>query len=80
MVEKLDFKSPELSKRLNRLIQNFGKKYIKEKLKRLEELYGIEVMEINPAYTSRKSTEKFECRLCGKKANAQINSWVLEAP
>ncbi|MEM3423128.1 MAG: transposase [Candidatus Aenigmatarchaeota archaeon] len=87
VVEKLNFRSPELSKRLNRLIQNFGKRYIKEKLKRLEEIYGIEVIEINPAYTSqecsscgyidksnRKSTEKFECRLCGKKANAQVNS------
>ncbi|MEM4959348.1 MAG: hypothetical protein QXX12_05675, partial [Nanopusillaceae archaeon] len=33
VVEKLDFRSPELSKRMNRLIQNFGKRYIKEKLR-----------------------------------------------
>ncbi len=87
VVEKLDFRSPELSKRMNRLIQNFGNRYIKEKLRRLQEVYGIEVVEINPAYTSqecnscgyidrrnRKDTEEFECKLCGKRANAQVNS------
>ena len=42
VVEKLDFRSPELSRRMNRLIQNFGKRFIKEKLQRLQELYGIE--------------------------------------
>ncbi|MEM3291125.1 MAG: transposase, partial [Candidatus Micrarchaeaceae archaeon] len=84
--EKLDFRSPELSKRLNRLIQNFGKRYFTEKLSRLEEIYGIEITEINPAYTSqecnscgyidkknRKDTQIFQCKLCGKKANAQVN-------
>jgi putative transposase len=28
IIEKLNFRSPELSKRMNRLIQNFGKRYI----------------------------------------------------
>jgi len=37
VIERLDFKSPELSKRLNRMIQNFGKRHIKEKLERLQE-------------------------------------------
>jgi len=86
IVEKLDFRFPELSKRLNRLIQRFGKKYIKQKLERLQQLYGIEIVEINPAYTSqecsscgyvdkrnRKNTQEFECRACGNKTNAQIN-------
>jgi transposase, IS605 OrfB family, central region len=86
IVEKLDFRSPELSKRLNRLIQRFGKKYIKQKLERLQQLYGIEIIEINPAYTSqecsscgyvdernRKNTQEFECRACKNKINAQIN-------
>ncbi|HHY80237.1 MAG TPA: IS200/IS605 family element transposase accessory protein TnpB [Thermoanaerobacter sp.] len=86
VVEKLDFRSPELSKRLNRLIQQFGKRYITEKLKRLNELYGIEIVEVNPAYTSqqcskcgyvdkdnRKSTHEFECKACRYKINAQIN-------
>ena len=86
IVEKLDFRSSELSKRLNRLIQRFGKKYIKQKLERLQQLYGIEIVEINPAYTSqecsscgyvdeknRKNTQEFECRACKNKINAQIN-------
>jgi len=86
IIERLDFRSPELSKRLNRLIQRFGKKYIKQKLERLQQLYGIEIIEINPAYTSqecsscgyvdernRKNTQEFECRACGNKTNAQIN-------
>ena len=46
IVEKLDFRSPELSKRMNRLIQNFGKRYVKEKLARLQQLYGIEIVEV----------------------------------
>ena len=87
VVEMLDFRSPDLSKRLNRLVQNFGKKYIKQKLERLQQLYGIEIIEINPAYTSqecsscgyvedernRKNTQEFECRACRNKTNAQIN-------
>jgi transposase, IS605 OrfB family, central region len=86
IVEKLYFRSPELSKRLNRLIQRFGKKYIKQKLERLQQLYGIEIVEINPAYTSqecsscgyvdernRKNTQEFECKACKNKINAQIN-------
>ena len=73
-------------KYFNSLVQNFGKKYIKQKLQRLQQLYGIEIMEINPAYTSqecsscgyvdkknRKDTQEFECRACGNKTNAQIN-------
>jgi len=55
----LDFRSLELSKRMNRILQNFGRRYIKQKLERLQELYGIGVIEINPAYTSQ------ECSSCG---------------
>jgi len=86
IIERLDFRSPELSKKMNRMIQNFGKRYIKQKLERLQELYGIEVIEVNPAYTSqecsscgyadkrnRKDTQEFECKACGNKTNAQIN-------
>jgi putative transposase len=87
VVERLDFRSAELSKRMNRLIQNFGKRYVKEKLERMHQLYGIEIVEANPAYSSqecsscgyvdrenRKSTQEFECKCCGNKINAQVNS------
>lgn len=86
VIERLDFRSPRLSKRLNRLIQNFGNRFFRQKLLRLQELYGIEIVEVNPAYSSqecsscgyvdrknRKDTQRFECVLCGKKANAQVN-------
>jgi putative transposase len=86
IIERLDFRSPELSKRMNRMIQNFGKRYIKQKLERLQELYGIEIIEVNPAYTSqecsscgyvdkknRKDTQEFKCKACGNKINAQVN-------
>lgn len=86
IVERLDLRSPELSKRMNRLVQNFGKRYFKEKMQRLQELYGIEVEYINPAYTSqqcsscdyideknRKNTNEFKCKACGRRLNAQVN-------
>jgi putative transposase len=74
IVERLDFRSPELSKELNRLIQNFGKRYIKQKLERLQELYGIEIIEINPAYTSQEcSCYGYADKACGNKTNAQVN-------
>jgi len=86
VLEKLDFRSPDLSKRLNRLISNFGKRYINEKIGRIKQFYGIEVIFINPAYTSqecsncgyidkdnRKDTHTFECKACGNKINAQVN-------
>jgi putative transposase len=76
VVEKLDFRNPELSRRINRLVQNFGKRYFREKLKRLQQFYDIEITEVNPAYSSqecgscgyvdkrnRKNTQEFECRL-----------------
>ncbi len=87
VIEKLDFRSSELSKRMNRLVQNFGKRFIKEKLQRLRELYGIEIIEVNPAFSSqecsscgyvdkrnRKTTQEFECKACGRKINAQVNA------
>jgi putative transposase len=56
-------------------------------LERLHQLYGIEIVEVNPAYSSqecsscgyvdrenRKSTQEFECKCCGNKINAQVNS------
>jgi putative transposase len=86
IIERLDFRSPELSRRMNRLIQNFGKRYIKEKLNRFRELYSIEIVEVNPAYTSqecsscgyideknRRDTHYFKCKACGKELNAQVN-------
>ncbi|MEA3315583.1 MAG: zinc ribbon domain-containing protein [Campylobacterota bacterium] len=53
VIERLNFQSPKLSKSLNRIISNFGKKIINNKLNQLKEEFGIIVTEINPAYTSQ---------------------------
>ena len=87
VVERLDFRGQNLSRRMNRLLSRFGKRIVREKLKSLQELYGIEVIETNPAYSSqecascgyideknRKSTQEFECQACGRRTNAQVNA------
>jgi putative transposase len=64
-----------------------GRKEIKKKLQELQQEYGIQIVEINPAYTSqtcnncgyvdkenRKTQEQFECRLCGYKLNADVQA------
>jgi len=87
VIERLNFQSPKLSKRMNRILQNFGKGIIRNKLNQLKEEYGIIITEINPAYTSktcsncgyvspsnRKSQSVFICEFCGKKINADVNA------
>ena len=84
IVEKLDFRSPDLSRRMNRLVQNCGRRVIEEKLKEFE-LSGIKVVRVNPAYTSQtcsecgfvsrknRKGERFACLQCGKKLHADVN-------
>jgi putative transposase len=88
VIEKLDFRTSQLfSSRMNRLIRNFGMKFIKAKLQRLNQFLGIEIIEVNAAYSSqqchscgyvhkknRRNTQEFKCKFCGKKCNAQVNS------
>ena len=87
VIERLNFQSPKLSKKLNRLIQNFGKSIIRKKLETLKEEFNIKITEVNPAYTSqtcyncgyvsptnRKSQKVFVCEFCGKKQNSDINA------
>lgn len=86
VIESLDFRSPDLSRRLNRLVQNFGRTWFRQKLDMLSEQYGFLVEEIHAAYSSqtckscgyvakdnRSSQSKFHCRFCGKKAHADPN-------
>jgi putative transposase len=86
VVEKLDMRSPGLSKRMNRLLSTCGRKCIEDKLSCLAEDYGIEVAYVNPAYTSiecsncgwarksnRKSRELFVCNHCGFTIHADVN-------
>ncbi|MFN4132067.1 MAG: RNA-guided endonuclease InsQ/TnpB family protein, partial [Caldimicrobium sp.] len=73
-------------KEVKRVIVRYGYGELKRKLQEIKEEYGIEVIEVNPAYSSqtcsscgyvdkknRKSQEKFECRLCGYKVSADVN-------
>ena len=87
VIEKLDFRAPGLSRRLNRILVRSGRKVIREKLKDLQDRFGITFAEVNPAYSSqtcsacgfvakanRKSQSKFSCRSCGHEINADVNA------
>lgn len=86
LLERLDFRNPDLSRQLNRIIQNCGRSVIKQKLADLESRLGVKSEEVNPAYTSqgcskcgyvdkrnRKAQDTFKCLWCGKKIHADVN-------
>lgn len=85
VMEALDFRDGRLSKRMNRLIRNFGRRVVKDKLAALGEEYGIVVTEIPAAYTSqacpnchhvekgnRKTRDTFCCQHCGYHRHADV--------
>ena len=87
VVEKLDFRYSNLSKKMNRLLTRTYRQVIKNKFVRLEEKYGITTIEVNAAYTSqecsncgfvskenRKSQSRFACKCCNYKINADVNA------
>ncbi len=86
VVERLWFQSPRLSRRMNRLVTNAGRRVVEHKLADLTERFGIEIEYINPAYSSQECSacgyvdrknragERFECRWCGKKVHADVNA------
>jgi putative transposase len=87
VVERLNFQHPQLSARMNRLLQNCGRRVFREKLIDLEQRFGITTEEINPAYTSqsccrcgypdkrnRRSQAKFTCLWCGHVKHADVNA------
>ena len=87
VVEQLDFRASGLSRSMNRLIGRTYRSFVKAKLVRLEEQYGIQVVGVNPAYTSqecsrchyvsknnRKSQKQFICEHCHLHCNADVNA------
>jgi putative transposase len=89
VLERLNFQNPDLSKRMNRLVQNCGRGIIRAKLKGLEEEFGVTSEEVNPAYTSqtcsnpvcgyvdrrnRREQARFRCLWCGSKIHADVNA------
>lgn len=87
VVEQLDFQASGLSRRMNRLIGRTYRSIVKSKLARLEEQFGIQIVSVNPAYTSqecsrchyvsknnRKSQKHFICGHCYLHCNADVNA------
>ena len=86
-VEHLDFRAAGMSKQMNRLIGRTYRSVVKAKLTRLEEQYGIQIITVNPAYTSqecsrchyvskdnRKTQKDFVCQHCHFTCNADVNA------
>lgn len=86
VVENLNFTSPKLSRRLNRLVSNMGRKIIREKFASINEEFGIVITEVPAPYSSqecslcgyvdklnRKNQSTFICRHCHKKLHADVN-------
>ena len=86
-VEHLDFRAAGMSKQMNRLIGRTYRSVVKAKLSRLEEQYGIQIIAVNPAYTSqecsrchyvskenRKTQKDFICQHCHFSCNADVNA------
>ena len=86
VIEDLNFQNQGLSRRLNRIIGNFGLGTLHKKLDAIAEEFSVEIVKVNPTYTSqecnkchyvakenRVNRDRFECRLCGRKAHADVN-------
>jgi putative transposase len=86
-VERLDFRMPGLSKRMNRILTNCGRSVFRAKLQDLEERYGVSHTQVHAAYSSqtcshcgwvekanRSSQSEFRCRFCGTGMHADVNA------
>lgn len=85
-VERLDFRAPQLSRRMNRLVQNFGRRVFKEALETYSMQYGFRWTEVEPAYSSQtcrlcgyvdkrnRKGEVFKCLHCGQQEHADVHA------
>lgn len=87
VMESLNFQNFNLSRRLNRLLSNFGKGILTRKMAELEARFGIVTEYRQAAYTSqqchqcgytdknnRKTQSQFHCLFCGLKQQADIQA------
>jgi putative transposase len=86
VVEKLAFRNPNLSRRMNRLVTNAGRAIVEAKLADLQERFGLEVVHVHAAYSSQecaccgyvdrrnRSGERFSCLWCGRVLHADVNA------
>lgn len=86
-IERLDFRAPGLSRRMNRLLANFGQGAFRKWLEEHQSLYDFRLEEVNAAFSSqqcaacgyvdprnRASQAHFECLGCGHAAHADVNA------
>ena len=86
IVESLDFRGTKLGRKLNRIISRAGRAEMSRRMREMPERYGIEIVEVNPAYTSQECSEchythktnrageRFVCGFCGHSAHADVNA------
>lgn len=86
IVESLDFRGTKLGRKLNRIITRAERAEMSRRMREMPERYGIEIVEVNPAYTSQecaechyahktnRTDERFVCGFCGHSAHADVNA------
>lgn len=86
VLERLNFRAPGLSRRMNRLLQNCGRAVVRQKLQDLEEKYGVTATTVNAAYSSQECSacgyvdvrnrdgERFRCLWCERRIHADVNA------
>ena len=86
VVEDLDFRGSKIGKSWNRLMSNYGQNTLMKKLDSVQDLLGIEIIKVNPAYTSQecsgcgyidkknRDSDEFWCCACGLKLQADTNA------
>jgi hypothetical protein len=86
IVEALSFRGSNLSRRMNRLLHFFGQGAFNKALSKYEEERGIIVEKVPATYTSQachscsfvspsnRKGNVFQCKVCGKKAHADVNA------
>src|SRR5690606_23322302 len=86
VLERLNSRTPGLSRRMNRLLQNCGRAVVRQKLQDLEEKYGVAATVVNAAYSSQECSacgcvdarnrdgERFRCLWCERRIHADVNA------
>ena len=86
--EKIDFRYSNISKKMNRILSNCGRKILKQKIVMIQfEDFNIKVEEVNPAYSSQEcnrcgfvhssnriNRNKFRCKNCNFEKHSDINA------
>jgi putative transposase len=85
-LERMDFRNARLSRRMNAILRNCGRRVLKEKLADLKDRHGISSSEVPAPYTSqecsrchyvdkknRRTQARFECLWCGHQQHADLS-------